>query len=143
MYAYRLTVVLVLALVAISAIGQDVKLQIGTEEQKHEFHIREPIHLQLVFTSSRSDTYQVLAGRSRLNRRQNGGFEEVTISPEDGWEDPWGNYRAPDFGITSLRQYYVALSPAQSASVSFPLQEYVRFLEPGRYQIRVRSTVNV
>lgn len=140
MYAYRLTVVLVLALVAISAIGQDVKLQIGTEEQKHEFHIREPIHLQLVFTSSRSDTYQVLAGRSRLNRRQNGGFEEVTISPEDGWEDPWGNYRAPDFGITSLRQYYVALSPAQSASVSFPLQEYVRFLEPGRYQIRVRST---
>ena len=153
MYAYRLTVVeclsslmhghvrlLVLALVAISAFGQDVKLQISTEEQKSEFHIREPIHLQLVFTSLRSDTYRVLARPGRLNHRHDGRFEEVTISPEEGWEDAWGYYRDPDFGLTSFRQYYVALSPAQSASLSFPLQEYVRFLKPGRYQIRVKST---
>jgi hypothetical protein len=152
MYAYRLTVVeclsvmhgqvrlLVLALVAISAFGQDVKLQIGTEEQKHEFHIREPIHLQLVFTSLMSDRYRLSAGPGRLNRRHDGGFEEVTISPEEGWEDPWGSYRAPDSGSYSLNRHLVALSASQSASVYIPLQEYVRFLKPGRYQIRVRST---
>ena len=77
---------IVLGLVCAGGRAQDLKLGLSIDHNQQEFHIGEPIHLQLAFTASVPETYGV-EGRMP-QRRYEPGLEEVEISPAEGWVDP-------------------------------------------------------
>ena len=131
---------LVLGLALSDGHAQDLKLRLQLDHNQAEFHIGEPIHLQLQFTASEPDTY-VAQGRMP-QRRYDLGLEEVVVSPASGWIDPWRAYReatSGSGGAGSILNGYVRLS-SKPFQIILRLDDYVSFRKPGSYTVEVTST---
>ncbi len=99
------------------------------------FHIGERIPLELSFSSTSVNRYEInLARYDRSGRMQS---EQFDVSPRQGWADPLDAYFANGYaggGISSS----VALS-STTELIDLDLNEWVRFDQPGDYDVRVRS----
>jgi hypothetical protein len=128
-----------LGLVFAGGRAQDLKLELQIDQNRQEFHVGEPIHIQLGFTASVPQTYGV-EGRMP-QRRYDAGLEEVVISPTDGWIDPWADYRKKTTGAFvggGLNSY--GLLSSKPFEITLRLDEYARFLKPGCYTVEVISS---
>ncbi|MGI4829352.1 MAG: hypothetical protein ACRYFU_14340 [Janthinobacterium lividum] len=100
------------------------------------FRIGERIPLELSFTSSSVNRYEInLASYDRSGRLHS---EQFNVNPTTGWKDPLAAYFANGYaggGISSS----VALSSTPQV-IDLNLNEWVRFDQPGDYDVSVRSS---
>ncbi|MGH9585713.1 MAG: hypothetical protein ACRD3F_02085, partial [Acidobacteriaceae bacterium] len=135
---FSLAVVMMLP-ACVPAMAQDSgpQLTLTTANGQTTFRIGERIPLELVFTGPSNGRYQVEMGSEE--RRPGFTFEDVKVSPEGGWADPLKIY------IESLMGYggdYLSSDVRLSAKpevIPMDLNEWVRFDEPGRYQVVVTT----
>jgi hypothetical protein len=106
------------------------------------FQQGETINLELSFTTSVSHKYQIdRDARRRWSSWKNLGG--IAVKPQTGWDDPLDlYYRARNFQIWSgsiLSSSPKELS-AEPVIVHVELNESVRFKDPGKYTVSVKST---
>jgi hypothetical protein len=115
----------------------DPQLTISTRNNQLSFRIGEIIPLDLAFTSSSHNKYQMdMAGYDRSGRLNEDRF---VIDPSTGWDDPLQLYFRSYKGFMGggLRGFQV-LSPT-ATTIHVELNEWVRFKSPGQYRISVIS----
>lgn len=104
------------------------------------FHIGERIPLKLTFSSPNDTEYAIApCCNDGTNRGGEFDFERVDVSPSTGWSDPLATYLAqgrPRFGHGWS---WPPLLKSKPVEVSINLNEYVRFDQPGVYQVRIIS----
>ncbi len=114
----------------------DPVLVVGTETGKSVFRIGERIPLELSFTSSSVNRYEVnLASYDRSGRLHS---EQFDVNPTTGWKDPLAAYFANGYAGGEISSS-VALS-STSQIIDLNLNEWVRFDQPGDYDVIVRSS---
>ena len=109
-----------------------IVLQVSIATNQREFHIGETIPLQLSFSSTVKDHYQVNMAQYDRSGRMN--YEHFEVSPANGAVDPLPTYTGGMGGLTNF-QY---LSP-EPWIIKLNLNEWVRFIQPGEYRIVVSS----
>ena len=113
----------------------DVKLTIRTHGGRAVFQIGEMIELELLFTSSAPKKYLVVASdvTSRISPAG-----RITVAPLTGWDDPVGDFNqlCPAMTFMSVLGGTLPLS-RKPIILSLTLNDWVRFKEPGQYQIAV------
>jgi len=140
-----LTIVVVLCLLVSSGSAQntsssppvDPQLTITTRTNQTSYRIGELIALDLSFTSSSPNKYQIdMATYDRSGRL---GEDEFVPDPRTGWDDPLRLYFRSYKGFMAggLRGFKV-LSPLPTI-IHADLNEWVRFTTPGQYRIKVIS----
>ncbi len=110
----------------------DVNLMVRTHNGQSVFQIGEMIELELLFTSTSPKKY--LVSTSTFDRP-----DHIAVEPLSGWYDPLSIFfrLCPvlfDGGLVGTQ----ALSPKPTI-VGLLLNEWVRFKDPGEYQITVQS----
>ncbi|HOE11663.1 MAG TPA: hypothetical protein PLQ35_14505 [bacterium] len=125
---------------AIAKNPEGVTLQIRLADGKKQFHMGEIIRLELAFSSSKPDTYQVeIRKYDRIGRL----FEErYLVSPAENAVDPVQNYFwGPPFfgGICGGLSGLPRVLDATPWSIEFEINEWIRFEKPGTFQIYVIS----
>ena len=114
----------------------DPALALRTKTGESSFHVGERIPLELSFSSSSVKRYEIsLARYDRSGRMRSEQFE---VSPRTGWADPLKVYFANGYmggGLSSS----AALSSGPEVIELNP-NEWVRFDEPGDYDVRVTSS---
>jgi hypothetical protein len=113
-------------------VDRNVVLKVSIANDQREFQIGETIPLQLSFTSTVKDRYEInMATYDRSGRMKH---EHFTVSPAQGAVDPFDMYGLVGGGLTSFQ----FLSPVPS-TIKFNLNEWVRFTQPGEYRLIVSS----
>lgn len=115
----------------------DVNLTIRTRGGQSVFQIGEMIELELLFTSSAPKKY--LAVQSRTDRSCN-GIDRVAVAPLSGWDDPLADFYQFCLGVHSCDSLQ-STPPLSAKPVVFNLElnEWVRFRDPGKYQVSIES----
>jgi hypothetical protein len=114
------------------AVDPKVVLALSIATKQREFHIGETIPLQLNFSSSVKDRYQINMAQYDRSGRMN--YEHFSISPAEGAVDPLPTYGGSLGGLTTYR----FLQP-EPATINLSLNEWVRFTQPGEYRLTVLS----
>jgi hypothetical protein len=135
----RLLSVLFLAGIAVHTCAQstppvdrNVVLKVSIASDQREFRIGETIPLQLSFSSTVKDRYQVnMAQYDRSGRME---YEHFTLSPAESTVDPLVRYTSVGGGITSFQ--FLRSAPW---TIKLNLNEWVRFTQPGEYRLIVSS----
>jgi len=109
-----------------------IVLQVSIATNQREFRIGETIPLQLSFSSTVKDHYQVNMAQYDRSGRMN--YEHFEASPADGAVDPLPTYTGGMGGLTSFK--YLTTEPW---TIKLNLNEWVRFTQPGEYRIVVSS----
>jgi len=109
-----------------------VVLKVSIANDQREFRIGETIPLQLSFSSTVKDHYEVNMAQYDRSGRMN--YERFIIVPSDGAVDPLPTYTGSMGGLTN----YKFLGPEPWA-IKINLNEWVRFTRPGEYRLRVLS----
>lgn len=110
-----------------------IVLQVSVATNQREFHIGETIPLQLSFSSSVKDHYQVNMAQYDRSGRMN--YEHFEVSPaKNGAVDPLPTYTGSMGGLTNFK--YLTREPW---TIRLNLNEWVRFTQPGEYRIVVSS----
>jgi hypothetical protein len=109
-----------------------VALQVSIATNQTEFHIGETIPLQLSFSSTVKDHYQVNMAQYDRSGRMN--YEHFDLAPANGVVDPLPTYTGSMGGLTNFK--YLTPEPW---SIKLNLNEWVRFTQPGEYRIAVSS----
>src|SRR5258708_3306879 len=114
----------------------DVNLTIRTRGGQSVFHIGETIELELSFTSTAPRKYVVDAS-TFYDRRFSP--DRIAVTPLSGWDDPLADfYRLCSVffegGLVNTNG-----SSAEPTVVNLELNEWIRFNNPGEYQISVQS----
>lgn len=113
-------------------VDPNVVLKVSIANDQREFRIGETIPVQLSFSSTVKDRYQVnMAQYDRSGRME---YEHFTISPAQGAVDPLIKYNWVGGGLTS----YQFLSSAPW-TIKLNLNEWVRFTQPGEYRLIISS----
>lgn len=116
----------------------DLQLSITTRNNQSSFHMGEIIPLDLAFTSSRPNTYQMdMATYDRSGRLNE---DQFVVEPKSGFDDPLQLYfRAyKGFMMGGLRGYKsLSTTPA---TIHADLNEWIRFKAPGQYRLTVISS---
>lgn len=153
-YVSRLAILCLLVGISdLTAIGQAASVELRTTSGRTDFRIGEVIPVELIFTAEVQNTYRLdpvkeLPEKYPLQ-------DTFRVEPEEGWEDPLGDYRNAVFkaetsghvGIDgSVLSSSIPLSP-KPFRLSVVLNDYVRFSRPGVYRVyvqdsRVRPIVN-
>jgi hypothetical protein len=107
-----------------------LEASIGTGQR--EFHIGEIIPLQLSFSSSVKDRYQINMAQYDRSGRMN--YEHFIISPAEGAVDPLPTHAGSMGGLRS----FSFLGP-EPWTIKLNLNEWVRFTRPGEYRLTVFS----
>ena len=114
----------------------DAALTLRTKTGESSFHVGERIALELSFTSSSAKRYEInLAHYDRSGRMH---FEQFDVTPKTGWADPLTDYFANGWAGGGL-----STSAALSGSpevIDLDLNEWVRFDQPGDYDVVVSSS---
>ena len=135
--AFQLTLGPASAQTAPSSSSSDPQLTISTPNNQLCFRIGEIIPLDLAFTSSSHNKYQMdMASYDRSGRLNEDRF---VIDPSTGWDDPLQFYFHSYNGFMAggLRGFQV-LSPTPT-TIHVELNEWIRFKTPGQYRITVIS----
>jgi hypothetical protein len=114
-------------------VDPNVVLKVAIASDQREFRIGETIPLQLSFSSTVKDRYQINMAQYDRSGRMN--HEQFNVSPAQGAVDPLLNYYGVGGGLTSF-QY---LTPAPW-TIKLNLNEWIRFTQPGEYRLNVSST---
>lgn len=115
----------------------DPQLTISTRNNQLSFHIGEIIPIDLAFTGSSHNKYQLdMATYDRSGRLSEDRF---VVDPSTGWDDPLQLYFHSYNGFIGggLRGFEV-LSPTPR-TIRVELNEWIRFKTPGQYRITVIS----
>jgi hypothetical protein len=119
--------------------AQDVSLEVHTKDGRTEYHIGEPIALEMVFTSSNKQYVVDTSFRyPALQEIQ----DEFLIAPKEGSSDPLEDYRRAlsknaMFDGGGLRGF--APLGKDPVSLDLYLNDYVRFSKPGEYALTLRD----
>ena len=117
---------------------EGVKLTARTKGDQTVFHIGELIPLELSFTSSSVNTYQIdTASYDRSGRL---GMESFKVEPNSGWDDPLALYFESYSGFIGGGLRGFQKLSTQPSVIHRALNEWVRFNQPGRYRIVVASS---
>ena len=108
-----------------------VKVSLATSQR--EFHIGEIIPLQLAFSSSVKDRYQVNMAQYDRSGRMN--YEHFSLTPSEGAVDPLPTYTGSLGGLTTHQ--FLTTEPW---TIKLNLNEWIRFTQPGEYRLIVSST---
>lgn len=114
------------------AVDPKVVLAVSLATKQREFHIGETIPLQLLFSSSVKDRYQINMARYDRSGRMN--YEHFSISPAEDAVDPLPTYTGSMGGLTNHK----FLEP-EPWPIKLNLNEWVRFTQPGEYRLTVVS----
>jgi len=110
-----------------------IALEVSIATNQREFHIGETIPLQLNFSSTVKDRYQINMAQYDRSGRMN--HEHFTISPAQGAVDPLPTYIWSMGGLSTSR--FLSSEPA---TIKLNLNEWVRFTQPGEYRLIVSSS---
>jgi hypothetical protein len=115
----------------------DLQLRVRVRDGQTTFRIGEIIHLDLEFTSTSKDKYQLDTATYDRSGRLNA--EEFAIQPGTGWDDPLSVYfhSYGAFMGGGLRGFAVLSS--KPTEIHLELNEWVRFNAPGHYRLVVSS----
>jgi hypothetical protein len=134
-----LTLLLFVAVVVVRAGAQSapsvdskVVLKVSIATNQREFHMGETIPLELSFSSTVKDHYQVNMAQYDRSGRMN--YERFEVSPASGAVDPLPTYMGSMGGLTNFK----FLTP-EPWTTTLNLNEWVRFTQPGDYRIVVSS----
>jgi len=127
----------ILAQNVLSSSASDVQLLIRTRDGQLNFQIGEIVPLQLAFTTSSHDKYQLdMATYDRSGRLNE---DEFIVDPNAGWDDPlklyYHSYQA--FMAGGLRGFEVLTK--KPITIDLDLNEWVQFKTPGKYRIKIVS----
>ena len=114
-------------------VDSKVVLQVSIATNQREFHIGETIPLQLSFSSTVKDHYQVNMAQYDRSGRMN--YEHFDVSPANGAVDPMPTYTGGMGGLTNFK----FLTP-EPWTIKLNLNEWVRFTQPGDHRIVVSSS---
>src|SRR6266404_8935950 len=109
-----------------------IVLDVSIATNQREFHIGETIPLQLSFSSAVKDRYQINMAQYDRSGRMN--YEHFSVSPSEGAVDPLPTYNGGLGGLTNFK--FLAPEPW---TIRLNLNEWVRFTQPGKYQLTVLS----
>lgn len=112
-------------------IDSNVLLKVAVASDQREFRIGETIPLQLSFSSSVKNQYQLNMAQSDRSGRM--PYEQFTLTPAEGAVDPSPNHGSLG-GITSYQ--FLTTEPL---TIKLNLNEWVRFTQPGEYRLVVSS----
>jgi hypothetical protein len=109
-----------------------IVLEMSIATNQREFHLGETIPLQLSFSSTVKEHYQVNMAQYDRGGRMN--YERFEVSPANGAVDPLPTYTGSLGGLTNFKY----LSP-EPWIIKLNLNEWVWFSQPGDYRIVVSS----
>jgi hypothetical protein len=109
-----------------------IVFKVSLASNQHEFHIGETIPLQLSFSSTVKDRYQVNMAQYDRSGRMN--YERFVVSPAQGAVDPLPDHTGSMGGLTT----HQFLKP-EPWTIKLNLNEWVRFTQPGEYRLSVVS----
>jgi len=146
--SFCIALVLLNALTAVGYSGQvhrseepesspsDIKLTIRTRVGQSVFQIGETIELELLFTSTARKKYLVYDS----NEAQPFPTERIAAAPLSGWDNPLVdiNQLCPTIIVQSVMSSAPFLS-AKPFVRGLELNKWIRFKDPGEYQISVQS----
>ena len=112
-------------------VDANVVLKVAIVKDQREFRIGETIPLQLSFSSSAKNQYQL--NMAQYDRSGRTPYEQFNISPAEGVVDPLPNNGSMG-GITSFQ-----FLTTQPLTIKLNLNEWVRFTQPGEYRLVVSS----
>jgi hypothetical protein len=81
---------LLILLPTIPALAEEVSLQVRAKSGRTEFHVGEPIELEMVYVASTPDRYEVDGSFRHPDPRSR---DRILVEPEKGWVDPLEDYR--------------------------------------------------
>lgn len=115
-----------------SPVDPKIVFKVSLAGIQREFQIGETIPLQLSFSSTVKDRYQInMAQYDRSGRMH---YERFVVSPAQGAVDPLPARLTFMGGLTSHK--FLAPEPW---TIKLNLNEWVRFTEPGEYRLRIVS----
>ncbi|HZI48265.1 MAG TPA: HEAT repeat domain-containing protein [Pyrinomonadaceae bacterium] len=114
------------------AVDPNVVLKVSVATDQQEFRMGETIPLQLSFTSTVKNQYQLNLAQYDRSGRMN--YEQFNISPAGGSVDPLPNVGSMG-GLTSFK-----FLTAEPWTIKLNLNEWVRFTQPGEYRLIVLSS---
>ncbi|HQP99118.1 MAG TPA: hypothetical protein PLY86_11725 [bacterium] len=126
---------------AVAANPEGVTLQIRLADGKKQFHTGEIIRLELAFSSSKPNTYQVEV--REYDRSGRLFAERYLVSPSENAVDPVQNYFwGPPFfgGIGGGLSGLPRVLNATPWTIEFEINEWIRFEKPGTFQLYVISS---
>ena len=137
-FAFLRTLALGLPLLTISSsYAQQARplLHLQTSTAQSTFHIGERIPLTLAFSTTETNRYEIT--NSSANRQGCMGYEDFVVTPNNGWADPLAAY----YGDWCSGSFMSSLSLLMSKPmiVQHDLNEWIRFDQPGVYQLTVLS----
>ena len=94
--------------VSAAAEGATPSLSLRVATGQNTFHIGERIPLELSFSSSEDNRYELTMASYDRSGRMN--FEDFVVSPKIGWADPLGSYLANRSGLGGGLRGIAALS---------------------------------
>lgn len=112
-------------------VDSNVVFKVAVAKDQREFHIGETIPLQLSFTSSVKNQYQL--NMAQYDRSGRMDYERFKISPAEGSIDPLPNNGSMG-GLTTYN--FLTTAPL---TIKLNLNEWVRFTQPGEYRLIVSS----
>ncbi len=116
----------------------DVNLSVHTHDAQTTFRIGKVIPLELSFTSSVENKYQLdMATYDRSGRLNE---ESFSVEPQAGWVDPLDLYFRSFGGFMGGGIRGMEVLSAKPVIVYLELNEWVRFDKPGEYRIKVSSS---
>jgi hypothetical protein len=117
----------------IPPIDPKVEFKISLVGNRHEFHMGEIIPIKLSFSSRVKNRYQL--NEAHYDRSGRMEYEHFIVTPTDGAVDPLANYeRGMGGGLTGF-----TFLTNKLWTIQLNVNEWVRFTEPGEYQLKVTS----
>jgi len=113
-------------------VDPNVVLKVSIASNQREFRIGETIPLQLSFSSTVKDRYQVNMAQHDRGGRMN--YEHFSVSPSEGAVDPLPTYTGGMGGLTNFE--FLTTEPW---TIKLNLNEWVRFTQPGEYRLVISS----
>ncbi|HEU4794220.1 MAG TPA: hypothetical protein VFT02_01235, partial [Pyrinomonadaceae bacterium] len=110
-----------------------VVFKVSLANNQREFRIGETIPLQLSFSSTAKDRFQINMAQYDRGGRMN--HERFIVSPAQGAVDPMPDHNRGMGGLTTFK--FLAPEPW---TLKLNLNEWVRFTQPGEYRLTIVSS---
>jgi hypothetical protein len=110
----------------------NIVLKVSIANSQREFRIGETIPLQLSFSSTVKNQYQVNMAQYDGSGRMS--YEQFSVTPSAGAIDPLPTYIGSLGGLTTLK--FLTTEPW---TLKINLNEWLRFTQPGEYRLAISS----
>ena len=119
-----------------AAPASDIRLTVRIPTGQTAFRIGEAIPLELSFSTSAPQKYQLNMASNNFGGRAN--YESFIVEPHAGWSDPLDLYFRSGAATAGGMSGFAPL-PQQPIVLPLDLNEWVRFDQPGEYRLTVES----